>query len=41
MHLYLGFGEKEESRILNLSAPDAPIHNDAQKKLASWLADII
>ena len=49
MHLYLGFGEKEESRILNLSAPDAPIHNNAQndaqnnaqKKLASWLADII
>ena len=49
MHLYLGFGADEESRILSLSISDdlaeneppndAP--NDAQKKLASWLADIL
>ena len=44
MHLYLGFSENDASRILDLSAPDALIqnnsHNNAQKKLASWLADI-
>ena len=48
MHLYLGFGENAASRILDLSAPDAPAYNhahntaqnNAQKKLASWLADI-
>ncbi len=44
MHLYLRFGENEKNRILGLSAPDAPTQsnaqNKAQKKLASWLADI-
>ena len=45
MHLYLGFGEDEESRILSLSISDELAENDApngaQKKLASWLADIL
>ena len=41
MHLYLGFGADEESRILSLSISDELAPNDAQKKLASWLADIL